>query len=122
MNEWYNNVNSLIDAYKRATPLVVTKTNPGTYSTSSLTTSGDAANTTLYVEGAIVPNYKLEQNSVSQTYCTAQAYTKARDTSGVNFTPEIGDIVTAEQDYRIMKVSAFQVGSVNQAFILDLGV
>lgn len=121
MNNFIPSINRLIDRFKRATPLTITRTNQGAYSTTQLKTTSDSADTTIYIEGAIIPHAK-EKDFNPQIAYDAKAYIKAKDTSGNDFFPQVGDILTAERVYRVEEFNIYQVNSEYQGFILDLAL
>jgi hypothetical protein len=127
---WSNTVNDLINAYGSDTPLTITRANPGTYSATTLTTSGDASASTYYVMGAIVPASKKpgkydqsEQATFNTGVATLQAYLKSTDTSGNIFAPAINDTITVSgQDFRAMEINKIQPDGVVCGYIIDLSV
>lgn len=124
---WDDVINDMINCFGFANPLTITRRNPGTYSTTDLTTDSDAADSVFYVKGAIVPVAKnvIEQSEApndSQISFKVHAYLQNKDSEGEDFIPMVADILTADRDYRVMGVTVLMPEGKVSGYIAELAI
>lgn len=117
---WIELAEQMITQYGRSSAVTFTRVQKGNYETSTL--SRQSLPDITYECVAAPLDFNIKQiDKVNITTGQKMLWIPGTDTSGNTVSPQVGDIVALERNYKVLEITAYETESTNCAFLLKIG-